>query len=370
MQPTTVLLVNWAGAYGGAEQYQLNFVRGCDQTRYRFLFASPAGEWPQRLSAAGYRHFEVPIRPGFDLDSVLRLRRIIQQEHVDIVHAQQSRALLQAGLAARLVGGVAVVQTEHNMSLGWHLGGVYPWFVRWINHPIRRLVVRFLADRIIALGQSGKDFYTRIIHASPAKIVIIPSPFPVYPEHPAPDNPDPIIGIPAELTERKGLAYLIAAAPLVLRKYPRTQFLIAGQGHLEQALKQQVADGRLGENVRLLGFVPNVSAQMPGWDLLVLPSLWDPFPQAILEAMAHGRPVVTTAVDGALEMVVDGETGLLVPPGDAPALAGAVIRLLDDRALAQRMGRQGRQRVADLYDLARIVRQLETLYQAVLAEKR
>jgi glycosyltransferase involved in cell wall biosynthesis len=370
MQPTTVLLVNWAGTYGGAEQYQLNLVRGFDQTRYRFLFASPGGEWPNRLIAAGYRHFEVPLRPGFDPESVLRLRRIIKQERVDIVHAQQSRALLQAGLAATLVGGVAVVQTEHNMSLGWHRGGVYPWFVNWINHPVRRLVVHFLADRIIALGQSGKEFYTRIVHTAPAKIVIIPSPFPVHPEHAAPDNPDPTIGIPAELTERKGLIYLIAAAPLVLQKYPRAQFLIAGKGHLEEELKHQVADAHLGDNVHFLGFVPNVATQMPGWDMLVLPSLWDPFPQAILEAMAHGRPVVTTAVDGALEMVVDGETGLLVPPGDAPALAGAILRLLDDRDLAQRMGRLGRQRVADLYDLARIVRELDMLYQAVLTEAR
>lgn len=370
MQQTTVLLVNWSGAYGGAEQYQLNIVRGFDPTRYRFLFASPSGEWPQRLAASGYRHVEVPVRPGFDLESVLRLRRIIQQENVDIVHAQQSRALLQAGLAARLVGRVGVVQTEHNMSLGWHLGGVYPRYVRVINHPIRRLVVHFLADRIIALGQSGKDFYTRIIHTSLDKIVIIPSPFPVYPEHPAPDNAYPIMGTPAELTERKGLAYLIAAAPLVLRKYPDAQFLIMGRGHLEQQLKQQVAEAHLQNSVRMLGFVPNVSEQMPGWDMLVLPSLWDPFPQAILEAMAHGLAVVTTAVDGALEMVVNEETGILVPPADSQALANAILRLLDDPTQARCMGQKGRERVAQVYNLDRIVQQLDALYQTVLGEKR
>lgn len=364
--PVTVLMVNWAGSYGGAEQYQLNLVRGFDPARYRFIFASPAGEWPRRLAAAGYAHYEVPIRPGFDLQSVLRLRRIIRSEKVRIVHAQQSRSLLQAGLAARLVGGVAVVQTEHNMSMGWHRCGYYPWYVPLISHRLRRLVVHALADRLTVFAPSGRDFYVNIIHVPARKVVVIPSPYPLHPERPAPTNPYPIIGTPAELTERKGLSFLIDAAPRVLERYPGAQFLIMGRGHLEQRLRQQIAERNLQDGVHLLGFVPDASEQMPGWDLLALPSLWEPFGQVVLEAMSHGLPVVTTTGDGPESIVVDGETGLLVPPGEAPALAVAILRLLDDPDLAQRMGQAGRQRIATVYSLERIAKLMDALYQELL----
>ncbi len=261
------------------------------------------------------------------------------------------------------------MQTEHNITLGWHKGGVYPWYVRWINNPIRSLVVRYIADRVITLGQSGKDFYTQILHIPPAKISIIAAPHPVHPEHPAPDNPHPIIGTPAELTERKGLRYLVEAAPLVLERYPDARFLIFGRGHLENDLRQQIAHLGVQDNVNLMGFVPNVAAQMPTWDMLVLPSLWDPFPQAILEAMAHGLPVVATAVDGALEMVVNEGTGLLVPPADAPALAAAIIRLLDNPALARSLGQHGRDRVAQVYSVEGVVAKLDRLYLELMGQR-
>ncbi len=103
--------------------------------------------------------------------------------------------------------------------------------------------------------------------------------------------------------------------------------------------------------------------------MMVLPSLWDPFPQVVLEAMANGLPVIASAVDGALEMVVDGETGILVPPGDAQALANAILRLLGDRSLARRMGQNGRARVAETYSLERVVGQMDKLYQALLGER-
>ena len=370
MKSTTILMVNWSGTYGGAEKYQLNIVRAFDQSRYRFIFASPEGEWPGRLAEAGYQHYAVPMRAGLDVQSVLRLRRIIRDEQVDIVHAQQSRGLVQAGLAAKLAGRAAVVQTEHNMSLGWYTGGMFPWYVRWINNPLRSVVARLIADRIITLGQSGRDFYTRILHLPPAMIAIIPVPHPVLAGHPAPANPSPIIGTPAELSERKGLLHLLDAAPVVLQTYPDAQFLIIGRGPLESRLRELITERGLQNNIHLLGFVPNVAERMPEWDMLVLPSLWDPFPQVILEAMAQGLPVVASAVDGALEMVVDGETGFLVPPADVQALAAAILHLLGDRALARRMGQQGRQRVADVYNLEGVVKKIDALYQELLGGDR
>jgi len=364
----TVLTVNWAGSYGGAEKYQHTMIEGFDQSRYRFIFASPPGEWPQRLRAAGYRQFDVPLRPGLDITSVLLLRRIIEQEKVAIVHALQSRSLLQAGLAARLCGRVGVVQTEYNITMNWYRSGQYPWYVRLINNPARRLVVHVLADHIISLGQSGKDYYTQILHVPDHKVSVIPGPHPLPPERPAPANPQPIIGTAAELTERKGLTYLIDAAPIVLARYPGAQFLIMGRGHLEQRLKQQIAEHHLEQSIHMPGFVPDAAERMAGWDVFVLPSLSDLYPRAILEAMAQGLPVVATQVDGAREMIVHGETGFLVPPGDAEALGQAILRVLDDRSLAHQMGQRARQRIAEVHNVAGVVQQIEAVYRQVLAK--
>jgi glycosyltransferase involved in cell wall biosynthesis len=192
----------------------------------------------------------------------------------------------------------------------------------------------------------------------------------VAPPHATPADRTPVIGTAAELTERKGLLPLVDAAARVLVRHPQVQFLIMGRGHLEKTLKQRIAENGVEQNVHLMGFVPDASERMAEWTIFVLPSLSDLFPRAILEAMAQGLPVVSTKVDGAREMVVDGETGLLVAPGDAPALADALIRLLDDPALARRMGEMGRQRIADVYNVDGIVQQLDELYQTLLGEKR
>lgn len=365
MAQTTVLLVNWAGSFGGAEKYQFDIVRGFDPASYRFLLASPPGEWPKRWTAAGYRHIEVPIGPGLDMGSVLRLRRIMRAEHVHVVHALQSRALLQAGLAARSLGGIGVVQTEYNITLNWHEVGDYPWYVRYINNPVRRLACLYLADQIISVGQSGRRFYTEVLRLPPDKVCVVPASMAVAPPHAPPDNARPIIGTAAELTERKGILDLVDAASIVVRTHPTAQFLVMGRGHLEQRITEHIAELGLQSSVRLLGFVPDASEQMAGWDIFVLPSLSDLFPRAILEAMAQGLPVVSTTVDGALDMVVDNETGLLVPPANPPALAAAITRLLDDPQLARRMGEQGRERVSRVYNVDGIVQQLDALYQRV-----
>lgn len=365
MAQTTVLLVNWAGSFGGAEKYQFDIVRGFSASRYRFLLASPEGEWPQRWRAAGYRHYDVAIGPGLDLRSVWRLRRIMRDEHVRVVHALQSRALLQAGLAARLLGHIGVVQTEYNITMTWHEVGDFPWYVRFINNRVRRLVGLYLADQIISVGHSGRRFYLEVLRLPPAKVCVIPASMVVAPPHPAPANARPIIGTAAELTERKGVLDLVDAARIVAQRHPAAQFLIMGRGHLEERIRERIAANGVADTVHLLGFVPDASERMAQWDIFVLPSLSDLFPRAILEAMAQGLPVVATTVDGALDMVVEEETGLLVPPGDPPALAAAITRLLDDPALARRMGAQGRERVARVYNVDGIVQQLDALYQRV-----
>jgi L-malate glycosyltransferase len=121
--------------------------------------------------------------------------------------------------------------------------------------------------------------------------------------------------------------------------------------------------------VRFLGAVPRAARLLPHFDVFVLSSVWEGMSNGLLEAMAAGRPVVATRVGGNPEVIVDGESGLLVPPRDPQALADAVLRLLRDPELARRMGAAASRRVEAEFTLPRMVHRLECLYDELLAQR-
>jgi glycosyltransferase involved in cell wall biosynthesis len=173
----------------------------------------------------------------------------------------------------------------------------------------------------------------------------------------------PVILTVARLHPQKGLEFLLDAA----RQVPDALFLVAGEGPQRPALEQEARALGLGARVRFLGFRTDVPELLANCDLFVLPSLFEGLPISVLEAMAAGKPVVATSVGGTDEAVVDGDTGLLVPPGDAPALATAIRQLIHDGALAERLGAAGRARVAAHFTAQTMVEQVATVYEEALA---
>jgi glycosyltransferase involved in cell wall biosynthesis len=123
----------------------------------------------------------------------------------------------------------------------------------------------------------------------------------------------------------------------------------------------------VAERIRFEGFQSNIAAVLSDADVKVLPSLWEGFGLVLLEAMAVGKPVVASAVDAVPEVVVDGETGLLVPPGQAEPLASAVVRVLTDRDFADRLGRAGRERVRERFALDQMVSETDAVYRELCA---
>jgi glycosyltransferase involved in cell wall biosynthesis len=157
---------------------------------------------------------------------------------------------------------------------------------------------------------------------------------------------DTVLGAVGRLAERKGFRYLVDAMPALLETHEKLTLAIVGDGPLRRDLQRQAASLGLADRVRFLGFRRDLRYVLQATDIVVLPSLKEGLPIALLIAMAEGRPVVASDVDGIPAFVHDGETGLLVPPRDPGSLAEAVGRLLDDRALAARLGRAGRSLVA------------------------
>ena len=170
----------------------------------------------------------------------------------------------------------------------------------------------------------------------------------------------------ANLRQGKGHPDLLVAAAEVLPRFPDVSLVLVGEGHLRPAIEEAVARYGLVGRVLLLGRRNDVPALLAAADLFVLPSHEEGLPNALLEAMAYGVPVVATAVGGTPEAVEDGVSGLLVPPRDPGALAKAMTVLLSDPPAARRLGQMGRARVAKFFTLDRMVEETEALYGALL----
>jgi glycosyltransferase involved in cell wall biosynthesis len=166
------------------------------------------------------------------------------------------------------------------------------------------------------------------------------------------------------LTEAKRHEDLLAAVRLVKAVVPDVQVLVAGTGPLHDALEDRVQEWDLAANVRLLGLRLDVPELMQAADAFVMSSAWEGLPMVLLEASASSLPIVATDVGGSRDVIADGETGFLVPPGDPSALAKTMLRsmALSERARRE-MGERARQRVAILFDIERIGDRWEALYR-------
>jgi glycosyltransferase involved in cell wall biosynthesis len=174
-----------------------------------------------------------------------------------------------------------------------------------------------------------------------------------------------VVGFIGRLSPEKGADRFLEIATAVLREEPAARFVVVGDGPLRE--EAEAAAARCGEGkITLLGERYDVEATVATFDILAVPSDIEAFGLVSLEAMASGRPVVAFDVGGIPEIVVHGETGLLVTHADTKAFASALLRLLRQPEVRHRMGRAGRARAETLFDVRRTVRSLETLYEAAV----
>jgi glycosyltransferase involved in cell wall biosynthesis len=177
----------------------------------------------------------------------------------------------------------------------------------------------------------------------------------------------PLVGVVGRLEPQKGHAYLFEAWPSIVAEFPDARLLVVGDGSLRPRLQARAQELGVAGSVLFAGFRADIPRVLDAIDVLALPSLYEGMPLTAIEASAMGRPVVATAVDGTPEVVVEGETGLLVSPGDPAGLANALCRLLGDPAGRARLGRAGRARAMDLFDQRQQVRRTQELYTAAQA---
>jgi glycosyltransferase involved in cell wall biosynthesis len=183
-------------------------------------------------------------------------------------------------------------------------------------------------------------------------------------------RPDEIVfGMNARMTHQKGHVYLVEAAQEVVKKYSNVRFVLAGDGPLRADIENQIKKANLEKNFLLLGFRNDIAELLPAYDMYVLPSLFEGLPNQVLEAMACGKGVVASAVDGTVEAVAEGETGLLVPSKNSSALAKALLMVLENRQLFQKFGKNSRKRIEQNFTIEQEIQKFESLFDNLYAQK-
>ncbi|MGZ4256566.1 MAG: glycosyltransferase family 4 protein [Gaiellaceae bacterium] len=352
---------------GGAQTYVANLLPALAQQFDVVLAAHGPGPLRDAAHSAGVRfvplrHVRRPISPWRDLLGLVELHRLCRRERPDILHTNSSKAGVLGCLAGFLAGVPIRIFTAH----GWAFmafSGTKARFYLWTHRLIRRLAtcIVCVAEQERALGLSvgactgersiviynGVDVGAAIrarLHGDPPTIVTV-----------------------GRLKAPKDHATLLRALGRLEAGSFRAR--LVGDGPDRPLVEEEIREQRLETAVALLGERDDVAEQLAEADVFALSSTSEGLPLSVIEAMAAGLPVVATAVGGVPELVVDGETGLLVPARDAKALAQALGRLVRDRELRERLGEAGRSRAEQLFDLPAFRRAHVALYRSLLAER-
>jgi glycosyltransferase involved in cell wall biosynthesis len=279
----------------------------------------------------------------------------------------------EAPVAARLAGVPRLLGTFHVDST-YDLARVRSS----LPHRLLECLSNHCLDRAVAVSDATKRDWVSRTHLPARRVVCIhngidPERFQRRSQRSEaraqlglPVTNDLLIGAVGRLDAEKGFADLLQAAALLVPDFPGVRIAIAGDGPLQQPLREQALRLGLSERVHWLGFRRDVQTVYDALDIFVLPSLCEALGYACLEAMATELPAVASRVGGLSEVVVPGSTGLLVPPRNPPALAAALRTLLDSEELRRRMGHAGRQRVARLFSEREMVRRTLDVYRELL----
>lgn len=320
-----------------------------------------------RLEAARVHVIDVDMmRSRFDPRPVARLRSLMRSGSFDLVHLHGTRAGFFGTLALSTMSKrPRTVYTVHGLSCNRRAPGAVKRFFAEIERFIATRV-----DRVISVSENDRRFGVEHRILPPARTMSIPNGIEVNglrPERTPLASPEVRIVTVARLVPQKGLPILLETARRVSRSHPGVRFEVLGEGPDRAMLEDRARQMGVSDVVRFPGVVTDVTRKLTEYDLFVLPSLWEGMPIALLEAMVAGRPIIATAVSGSAELVLDGETGRLVPPGDAEALAAVIEELLRDPQSAVDMAARARDRVRRDFSIDRMVSSNVAVYRDLLA---
>lgn len=347
--------------WGGQENRTVNELVSMRQRGHTLaVVGRPGARILERASELGFETFVVDMRGAIDFPAIARLRSVIKRFRADIVNTHSGRDTQLAGMAARtLCKRPRIVRTRH------------------LALPITsRFTYSALPDHVVTVSKYVENY---LVEAGVPRqgITTIPTgvDFSRYDRAGVQGNLRQELGLPADsllvgtvaiLRAKKGHAEILDAVPAVLQRFPHAHFVFAGDGPQTENLKARIAAEGLGERVHLLGLRRDVTNVLASLDVFVLPTHQEALGTAFIEAGAMGLPAVASRVDGVPEVIIDGQTGLLVPAQDGKALVEPICRLLGDPIFRQGMGANAREFVQRKFSREVMAQGMERLYQRLL----
>ncbi len=333
-------------------------------------FAEERGITPVYIEQLGRE-----LSPLRDLVTLFKLWQLMRRVRPDVVHTHTAKAGFVGRLAAWLARVPVRVHTFHGHVLHGYFGPVKTRMFLWLER-----MAAHLSDRLITISPRLKDELAHTFRiAQEDKFSVVPlglelTPFAVMPRHSGTfrrrfgiSDSAPLIGIVGRIVPIKNHRLFLEAAHQVKRNLPDAHFVIVGDGELRETIERQALDMGLASSITFTGFLRDLKPVYSDMDVLVISSDNEGTPVSIIEALAAGVQVVSTAVGGVPDLLRHGRYGILTPPGDADALADGIVKALRQPVNERTAIRQAI--VAD-YDIGRLANDLGAMYRALLATKR
>ena len=353
-------------AIGGGEIKLLELVQRLNKDKYNVIVCSvgQGGPLQEEFEKSCQKVYVFPKKHRFDFSLIYKVVKLIKSENVDIVMTTLFYADVIGAFASRLAKVPLVIswdvvtqpfKTIHNFAYG--LAKNYIDIVVTVSDAINRKAVKernLHASKVKTIHygvdlekfKPEKDKYTRLRKEFQFQ------------------DDELLLGVVARLTHQKGHKYLVEAAPKIIARFPNVKFVFVGDGPLRENLETRISELNIESHFEFMGFRNDVADILNIFDVFVLPSLYEGLPNVVLEAMASGRPIVATAVDGTPEALDDGVAGILVPPENPDALATEIIKLLSDPKKMIDMGHQVRKRSEEYFSVTKQVNEFEELFDS------
>jgi glycosyltransferase involved in cell wall biosynthesis len=362
--PLNILFINSLMIYGGGEVWMITAAkelikRGNNLT----IICKPDSQLKKYADMNNIN--VIPLNIGGDINpnTIFKLARIISKNKIDIILTNMDKELRLCGIASKISGRGKIVSR------------------RGIDLPLKnkfhyRITYNKLADIIIANSEATKK--TLLKNASwltPDRIKVIYNGINVedyaetktkdlHKELGIPEN-IPLIGFVGRLSVQKGIEYLLKAF-LKVKSRLNAHLLIAGTGELEEHIKKFISQNNLKDSVYLLGFRDDTNNIMRTIDLLILPSLWEGFGIVLIEAMAAGKPCLTTQISSMPEIVENNISGIVVSARDSNSLAEACLKIISDKELANKMGMEGKRIANERFEIVKMIDSYEKVFNELL----
>lgn len=376
-----VLFLITKSSLGGAQQYVYDLMNTLPTEEYTVSVAV-GGEGPlvEKLTTEGFkvyplRHLKRDVSVFSDIKTFFSLIAIIRKERPDVLHINSSKVGILGSVAGRLCRVPKIIFTAH----GWAFNEDRPSWQKKILKVLHGITI-FMCHKTIAVSEGMKRQMN--LPFVQKKIVIVPLGRTVKDMKYKDDargiletkiqntsarlidyHADFWIGTIAELHPIKRLNRAIDAVSSVVKQYPNVRYIIIHDGELRQQLQQQVKDLGLEEHIFFTGTLEDAGRLLPAFDLFILPSKSEAFGYVLIEAGQAGLPVIATNVGGIPDIITNGETGILVPPDDTPALSHAIQTLIADEDLRLSLARAHYDR-SKLFTLEKMVIETEKIYNS------